>query len=279
MLAGMRSALSLLIVLMAAYAVLLCLVYLGQGRMLYLPRIAGMPDGGDPGDLGLDFESVTLPTADGLRLHGWFVPSGTTRGTTVLFFHGNAGNITHRLDSIAQLNRLGLDLLLVDYRGYGRSEGVPSEAGTREDARAAWRYLLQEQRLAPGRIVLFGRSLGAAVAAQLATEVRPGALIIESAFLSVPELAAHHYWYLPARLLSRYRYDTRAALADRQCPLLVIHSPDDEIAPYAHGEALYRAAPPPKQMLVIRGGHNDGFLLSQDQYLTALDAFLRAQEL
>jgi fermentation-respiration switch protein FrsA (DUF1100 family) len=270
----MRALVSLLVLFTLAYGSLAILVYVFQAKMLYLPRIAGMPEGGTPRQLGLDFETLHIPTADGLSLHAWFIPARTPRGTTLLFFHGNAGDISHRLDSIAQFNRLGLDVLIVDYRGYGQSQGTPSEAGTYEDARAAWRHLVEGRGLAPARIVLFGRSLGAAVAAKLATQVRPGALILESAFTSVPDMAAVHYWFLPVRLLSRFQYDTRASLTQTHCPLLVIHSREDEIVPFSHGQALFDGAGEPRDLLVIQGGHNDGALFSETQYLRGLDEFL-----
>jgi len=270
----MRALVSLLLLFTLAYGSLALLVYLFQGKMLYLPRISGMPEGGTPRQLGLDFETLRIPTADGLYLHAWFIPARSPRGTTLLFFHGNAGDISHRLDSIAQFNRLGLDVLIVDYRGYGQSEGAPSEAGTYEDARAAWFHLVEGRGQAPARIVLFGRSLGAAVAANLATRVRPGALILESAFTSVPDMAAVHYWFLPVRLLSRFQYDTRAALLRTHCPLLVIHSREDEIVPFSHGQALYQGAGEPRDLLVIQGGHNDGALRSESHYLRGLDEFL-----
>jgi len=270
----MRTLASLLIFIMLAYGSLVLLVYLAQGRMLYLPRISGMPEGASPRQLGLEFESIRIHTADGISLHAWFIPASERRGTTLLFFHGNAGNISHRLDSIAQFNRLGLDILIVDYRGYGLSEGAPGEAGTYEDARAAWRYLVEQRDLPARRIVLFGRSLGAAVAAKLASEVTPGALILESAFTSVPDMAAAHYPYLPVRLLSRFRYDTREALAGAHCPLLVIHSREDEIVPVSHGQALYDSAKDPRSLLLIQGGHNDGYALSDTRYRQGIDRFL-----
>lgn len=269
----MRTLLSLLTVLALGYAVLLVAVYVMQPRLLYLPRLAGMPAGETPRAIGLAYEEVWIDTADGVRLHAWYVPADPARGT-LLFFHGNAGHIGHRLESIAQFHSLGLNVLIVDYRGYGESEGAPTEAGTYADAAAAWDYLMETRGIAADRIVLFGRSLGAAVAARLATGVTPAGLIIESAFTSVPDVAAKYYWYLPVRLLSRFQYDTRAALAEVACPLLVIHSRHDEIIPFEHGEALYAAGREPKTFLEITGGHNDGFFLSNDRYLGGIDKFL-----
>lgn len=258
-----------------AYVALVLFLYVAQGSLLYLPGIPSRELTADPRDIGLDYEEVHLQAADGVGLHGWYVPAGDARGT-LLFFHGNAGNISHRLDSLRIFHRLGLNVLIFDYRGYGRSEGKPSEEGMQQDALAAWNHLVTVRGEAPERVVLFGRSLGAALAAWLAARERPGALILESAFVSVPELAGDLYWWLPARRLSRLRYDTRDYLAGVQCPVLVVHSPDDEIIPYRHGRALYEAARPPKAFLQLRGDHNMGFLLSGAEYVRGVDDFLSA---
>lgn len=264
-----------LITVAGAYAALLLVLYLGQESLLYLPGIPGRELVASPADIGLPHEEVWLQTADGVALHGWYLPAPAARGT-LLFFHGNAGNISHRLDSLHIFHRLGLNVLIFDYRGYGQSEGRPSEEGTQQDALAAWDHLVSVRGEAPERIVLFGRSLGAALAAWLAAQERPGALILESGFISVPELAAELYWWLPARRLARLQYNTRDALAVARSPVLVVHSPQDEIIPYHHGLALYHAAHPPKTLLELRGGHNSGFLLSGGAYVQGLDAFLSA---
>jgi len=258
-----------------AYIALLLFLYFGQNSLLYLPGIPSRELTASPRDIGLEYEDVRLQTADGVGLHGWYVPAEGARGT-LLFFHGNAGNISHRLDSLRIFHRLGLNVLIFDYRGYGRSEGKPGEEGTQQDALAAWNHLVAVRGEAPERIVLFGRSLGAALAAWLAARERPGALILESAFVSVPDLAAELYWWLPARRLARLRYNTREYLAGVQCPVLVVHSSEDEIIPYHHGLALYHAAPTPKALLELRGDHNTGFLLSGAAYVQGIDAFLSA---
>lgn len=263
--------------LVLAYAVLVLLAYAFQGRLLYLPQTGGRDHVATPQSRGLEWESVTLRTEDDLHLDAWWIPAQTPRGS-LLFLHGNAGNISHRLDSIEQFHRLGLSVLILDYRGYGRSEGTPSEAGTARDARAAWRWLRETRDIAPDEIVVFGRSLGAAVAAKLGQELkgdsRPAALILESAFRSVPELAQHLYPILPARWLSRFDYDTAAYVTEVGAPVLVIHSEQDDIIPFSEGEAVYAAAPEPKRMLVIGGSHNAGFMVSEAAYLEGIEAFL-----
>lgn len=262
-----------LLSLVGAYVTLVLVTYFAQAGMLYLPDLPSRELVASPQEIGLNYENIELRTEDGVRLHGWYIPAVANRGT-LLFFHGNAGNISHRLESIRIFHKLKLSVFIFDYRGYGRSEGSPSEAGTQSDARAAWRFLTEERGIAPGKIIVFGRSLGAAVAAQLATHTQPGALIIESAFTSVPDVAAEIYWWLPVRWLTRFDYATRDYVAQGQGPVLVVHSPEDEIIPYRHGEAIFTAAHAPKEMLRLRGGHNDGFLLSGEHYVQGLDGFL-----
>jgi len=168
-------------------------------------------------------------------------------------------------------------VFIFDYRGYGSSEGQPDEAGTYADAAGAWSYLTDQRGMAPDEIVIFGRSLGAAVASHLAARVASAALIIESAFTSAADVAAGAYWFLPVRRLIRYRYDTHTELKDVRQPLLVIHSDDDEIIPVAHGEKLFSVAHEPKIFLRIWGGHNDGFYVSEPVYSQGIDEFLRTQ--
>lgn len=251
-----------------------------QSRLLHLPDTPGRELTATPAQVNLAYESVIIPTADGVRLHGWFIPAAEP-GKTLLFFHGNAGNISHRLDALAIFHRLDLNVLIIDYRGYGRSEGSPSEQGLYQDAEAAWRYLRREKGVAARDIVLYGHSLGGAVAAWLAARQTPGALIVESSFTSIPDIAAELYWFLPARLLARLRYDTLENIRQVNCPVLIIHSRDDEIIPFEHGRRLFEAAREPKRLLAIHGDHNGGFLLSQPRYeqgvRTFLDAYVRSK--
>ena len=261
---------SLLGVLAIGYGALLAFLYLNQARMIYFPyrELAATPAA-----VGLPFEEQWLKTADGMRIHAWFLPHPAERGV-ILFSHGNGGNLSHRLDSLRIFHALGWSVLIYDYRGYGLSDGAPDEAGTYRDAEAAWRHLVDGRGYRPERIVSFGRSLGGAVAAELASRHPPAALILESTFTSVPDMAAELYPLFPVRLLARYRYDARARLAEIHTPLLVIHSRDDEIVPFRHGERLFAAAGDPKRFVAIEGGHNDGFLVSGERYLAPLAAFL-----
>lgn len=254
---------------------LLLYLYFFQANLLYLPQIPSAEILATPDTIGLAYEEVTIVTEDGVPLDAWFLPVDQARGV-LLFFHGNAGNISHRLDSLKVFNELGLATLIFDYRGYGRSRGVPSEEGTYRDAEAVWRYITEQRHTQPKDTVFFGRSLGAAIAAYLATQHTPGALIIESGFTSVPDMAAEAYPFFPARRLARFRYDTEAYLDSVSCPVLIVHSRDDEIVPFAHGRRLFAVANEPKQLVEMRGGHNEGFLVSGQTYMDGLDGFLKA---
>jgi len=262
-----------LLVAACGYSAFLAFIYFYQPRLLFFPNIPSREVEVSPAEVGLPYESVKLVTSDNVQLDGWFIPAPQARGV-VLFCHGNAGNISHRLDSLLLFNKLGLSTLIFDYRGYGRSQSKPSEQGTYQDAEAAWQHLTRERGVPPPRIILFGRSLGAAVTAHLAAIHTPGALILESCFTSVPDIAADLYPFLPVRLLSRLDYNAMEKLENVPCPVLIVHSRNDEIIPYKHGRALYAAAKEPKRFLKLRGGHNDGFLITGKAYRDGLDSFL-----
>jgi len=271
----MRVIRHLLGIVVAAYAGLMLVLYLFQARLVFYPE-TGRGIVATPAQVGLPYEDLRLTTSDGVSLHGWYVPAAQPRGT-VLFLHGNAGNLSHRLDSLQMFHRLGYATLIFDYRGYGGSSGTPSEPGTYRDAEAAWRHLTEERRIPPCRIVLFGESLGGAVASWLAARQKPAALVIASGFTSVTELARHFYPYLPVRWLVRIRYDTVKNLRAVAAPVLIAHSPDDDIIPFEHGRLLYQAANPPKRLLELAGGHNDGFIFMRAAWVEALRDFLDKQ--
>jgi fermentation-respiration switch protein FrsA (DUF1100 family) len=264
---------TVLVTVAVAYLAICLLLWLFQERMLFLPGIPGRAVETTPQALRLSYEEVAMPTADGVRLHGWWVPAPGARHT-LLHLHGNAGNISHRLELLQIFHAIGVNVLLFDYRGYGRSDGEPSEAGLRQDAEAAWTYLTEQRGITPATIVIHGQSMGGAFAAWLAARRQPAALALESAFTSVPDMAAHLYGWLPARWLARLELDTLGALAEVRCPVLVIHSSADEIIPYAHGEKLFAAAREPKRQLTIGGDHNAGFWVSRDAYAAGWRDFL-----
>ena len=260
----------LAIVAGAIYAGLTLSLYAFQSRLVYVPARGSGPT---PASLGIAYEDVWLTTEDGVRVHGWFVP-GAPGGRFALFLHGNAGNVSHLTETAAVLHRLGLNTLFIDYRGYGMSHGEPDEAGTYADAHAAWRHLVESRGARPEHIAVIGRSLGGGVASWLAVHERPGALVLESTFTSIPDLAAEMYPWFPVRMLSKIRYDTRDRLSRIRCPVLIVHSRDDELVPFAHGRALLESAGPDAAMLEIAGLHNDGFLTSGAVYAGGLRAFL-----
>jgi fermentation-respiration switch protein FrsA (DUF1100 family) len=264
--------LKFIFVVAACYVLLVVVVYFMQGRMLYLPGVSGRTLSMTPNNVGMDYQDVSIETTDGVTLHGWFIVGRSSQ--VLLFFHGNAGNISHRLDSIRQFQDLGLSVLIIDYRGYGQSEGRTTERGIYRDADAAWRYLIEDRGIVASDILIFGRSLGASVAAQLAAQHQPLALIVESSFTSVPDIAQDLYPWLPARWLSRLSHATRDYVRDVQCPILVVHSRDDEIIPFHHGEAIFASANEPRTLLAIRGTHNDAFLRDERAYIRGLRAFL-----
>jgi fermentation-respiration switch protein FrsA (DUF1100 family) len=252
------------------YVGIMVVMYFLQPGLVYFPsRNVDF----SPENMGLEYEDIILKTGDGIEIHGWFIPANDSRAT-LLFCHGNGGNISHRLESIMQFHKLGLSVFIFDYHGYGRSGGRPGEQETYLDTEEAWRYLIETRGIDPESVIIFGRSLGGAVATWLATQHKPKALIIESSFLSIPDIAAHHYPFLPVKLLSRYSYSTKDNITNIDVPKLIIHSPDDNIIPYRHGEKLFDLAGEPKQFLQISGSHNDGFLVSDAKYTDGLDSFL-----
>jgi len=261
---------SLIFALIGAWVFLALILYVFQPYFIYFPlrQLTATPE-----LVGLKFESVEFYTNDGVRLHGWYIPTEDPRAV-LLFLHGNTGNISHRLESLSIFNQLNLATFIFDYRGYGLSEGKPSEKGTYRDAEAALQYLTEERHVPKEQIIIFGRSLGAAVATWLASEYQAGALIAESAFTSVADMARRYYPYLPAALLTRVRYPTLSRIRKVSCPLLIVHSLTDEIVPYQHAQRLFEAAQEPKSFLELQGGHNEGFLSSGQHYITGVDQFI-----
>jgi len=274
-----RIVLSALKIAAAVYVGLCILLFFRQFYMVYFPLADIMQK---PSDAGLAYESVTLVTADGVRLAGWYVPCEKARGT-VLICHGNGGNIGDRLHQIGLFHELGLNVLIFDYRGYGESAGKPSEEGTYQDVRAAWQYLTEKRNTPPDKIVVFGQSLGGAVAAWMAEQVAPtaraapAALILEATFTSIPDMGVRLYPWLPIRLLCRYRYNTLARLEHIHCPVLIGHSRDDKLIPFEHGQKLFAAAHEPKTFCELTGDHNEGEVLTAPAYRQALDTFLAAR--
>ncbi len=226
-----------------------------------------------PASSGLQHETVILNTADGIKIYGWWIPAEHERGV-ILFCHGNGGNISHNIDNLVIFYKLNMSVFIFDYRGFGFSEGRTTESGTYLDSEAAWNYLVKTRSISPDRIVIFGRSLGGAVAARLASRHSGCALIIESSFTSIQDLVKDYVQWLPEIFLPELQFETMQSL--QKCPssILIIHSPEDETVPFKHGLKLYETATGPKQFLQIRGPHNSGFLDSLPIYEKGLNDFL-----
>ena len=242
-----------------------------QRSMLYYPTsVLEMT----PEDMNLAYEDIFLETSDGVKLHGWFVP-GNTALATLLFLHGNAGNISHRVENIKRLNALGLNVFILDYRGYGRSEGSPHEKGLYLDAEAAFSYLLSRNDVAPNRIAVFGRSLGGAVAVDLCSRVNCQSLILESTFTSMADMSRAIFPFLPVGRFLPERYDSEKKIKSIRIPLLQFHGNRDEIIPFKLGQALFEHAPGPKEFVPIPGaGHNNTYGVGGTWYLDKIREFL-----
>lgn len=258
-------------VAVASYVGLLLILYFRQSRLVFHP-FRGIEK--TPATAGLVFEDVFVKTADGETIHGWFVPATSNTTRTLLFCHGNAGNIWNRMDAIWLFHDMGLNVSIFDYRGYGNSTGSPTEEGTYLDAEAVWNHLVRDRGIAPESIAVFGESLGGAVATQRAVQDKPGALIIESSFTSLPDMAARLYPFLPVRWLCRFRYNTVDHLPRVRCPVFVAHSRADEMIPFSQGQRLFAAAPEPREFFEMKGSHNGGREETGTSYEHAVRAFL-----
>ena len=264
----MASQILILIVLLALFN---GWMYLQQPSMIFFPQ-KELDE--TPAAWGLEYEEISLLTADNVKLHGWYLPDPGSR-KALLFFHGNAGNISHRGSSVEIFHRLGMNILIFDYRGFGTSQGEPDESGLYEDARAAWRFLQEEKGFDSKDIILFGRSLGGAVASKLASEVHPAGLILESSFSSARDMADAIMPLISRVVFLRFNLNTLNIIDRIRCPLLVLHGPQDEVIPFRQGEKIFKAAREPKTFVTLQGGHNGGYLLSQPAYEQALEAFIR----
>jgi len=262
----------LLIFLTVLLLALVLVPVLFEKRLVYVPfRTLEVT----PKELGLRFEEARLVTEDGVTLHGWFLPVDGSR-FTVLVCHGNAGNISHRLDrALLMQAKLRTDVFLFDYRGYGLSEGTPDEQGTYRDARAAHRYLSTARGVMPGNLIIFGESLGAAVALQLALEVPARALVLEAPFTSIGDMARGMLPIPFPGVLLRTKYDNIGKIGGLRMPLLILHGDLDTTVPFAQGRRLFGAAPEPKSFFPIPGaGHNDTYIVGGDPYWQAWTEFL-----
>ncbi|MFQ5482832.1 MAG: alpha/beta hydrolase [Nitrospinaceae bacterium] len=244
-----------------------------EDRFIYFP--AKYPEGiWNPQDYGLAVQDVKFKAADGVALHGWWVAAEKSRGT-LLWFHGNAGNLSHRLDNLLRLRPLNLDIFIFDYRGYGKSGGEPTGPGLSLDARAACQWVLNGQGVAPQRLFLFGRSLGGVFAVETALEFQPAGLILESTFTSARDMARRMFPFIPVHRIINTDFDSEEKVRRLAVPKLFLHGTEDEVVPYALGKKLFAAASPPKTFYDIPGaGHNDTYVTGGTGYLQALDRFV-----
>jgi len=270
--AGMKFVKRLLWMIVLVYLGASGWLYLRQDSLIFLPDIPTRKIVNTPAQIGLEYEEYVLQVSDHERVNAWFVPNRNS-STVILVCHGNAGNISHRLDTLQAFYGIGLNVLLFDYRGFGQSTGTPTEQGTYLDAQAAWDFLITKG-YSPEQIVIFGRSLGGGVASELASRQTPGAVILESTFTSVPDRGAELYPWLPVRLLARTYYDNLARVTKIKSPLLVLHSEVDEVIPFHHGWQLYQAANSPKIFYTLQGDHNNSWRTTHG-YIQSIARFLR----
>ena len=268
--------LKILIELLVACLLITLMLRLFEHSQVYHPDRVLTATGAE---LRRPFEDVFFKAEDGVALNGWFFPASTNsqrQNLAVLICHGNAGNIGHRLDTCVALLATGVNVFVFDYRGYGRSQGRPSEEGTYRDAQAAYQWL-REKGIAGSNTIAFGESLGGGVAAELAVRETVGGLVLQSTFTSIPDMGAELFPWLPVRWLAKIHYDTRSKLPRLHVPILVMHSPVDELVRFHHGKANFAAANEPKLFWELRGDHNNP-LADRQHFITGLEKFFALVE-
>lgn len=263
--------LPILITLLALYVGLCAVVFVFQRRLVYFPDRNVRAT---PAAVGLAFEELRLSAADGVELGAWWIPAAPG-SAAVIVCHGNAGNIGDRLHLALALHAMELGVLLFDYRGYGASDGEPTEQGLYLDAEAAWLHVVEERGVPAARVALLGESLGGAVAVELATRRAVGAIVLEASFTSLADVGARSYPYLPVRLLARERFASIEKVAGLRAPLLLVHSPQDTLVPFAHAGRLQAKAPAGARVIEVPGGHNGGGFTASAAAETEVRAFLR----
>ncbi len=271
----MTGVLRLLLLVALGYLLFLLYLRLSEGRMLYAPSDSRVLDP-PPAELALDVRRVRLVASDGVRLVAWTMPVEQGNGYWLLICHGNAGNISQfgRPTHYAGLRALGLSLFAFDYRGYGESEGKPTESGLYRDAAAAYRYLRDTLQVPPERIVIFGHSLGSAVAVELSGHSPAAGLILDGALTSVVERAQEVLPYAPVRWIAASRYPSIERIGKLTLPKLFLHARGDDVIPVAHGRRLFEAAAPPKSFVELSGGHGDAFEADSAVYFGAIGRFV-----
>lgn len=255
---------------MGGYAAVCGLVYKYQDKMIYFPVDY---IGTDPAEAGLNFEDFSVEVSPGVTITGWIVEKDPA-APWILQFHGNAGNISNRVDHLRLFNELGFNGVLFDYRGYGKSTGVPTEAGLVEDGLAVVKYLKEERGVDPRFLIYWGESLGGAVASAVAVKEEPRALILKSTFTSVPDMASEVYPFLPVKFLSKTRFDTKELIPKFLFPKLIVHGHADTIVPFHHGQRLYQLALEPKTFVKVDRDHNASPLELGDEFKQTVKTFV-----
>jgi fermentation-respiration switch protein FrsA (DUF1100 family) len=273
-----RRLLRLLITVVVAYGLVLLLIRLFESHLIFFPNV---PDrlAGDWNPRGLSVEDVWLNSADGVKLHAWWISSPRAK-FTFLAFHGNAGNIANRTDIYKFLSDTPANVLAVEYRGYGKSEGRPSETGLYLDAEAGYQFLVNGKAIRPVEIISFGQSLGTAVAARLAAQRKVGGVVLEAPFPSASAVAQRTFWFLPGLpLLVRKQFNTKNHLDHIRTPIMIVHCTQDPVMPFGMGEETYQGAHSPKVFIRIDGYcHEEASVISPVRYRAALLEFLGTLE-
>jgi uncharacterized protein len=266
--------LSLFLSILLAYLIVLVIIRIFESRLIFFPDYPSRLDG-DWHPRGLNVEDVWLTTSDGVKLHAWWIPDDAAR-FTFLAFHGNASNIANRAPTYEFLHDAHVNVLALEYRGYGRSEGKPSESGVYRDAEAACDYLVKLKGVDSKTIISFGQSLGTAVATHLAAHRQIAGVILEAPFPSASRVARKTFWFFPGLSLLTYgQFNTRAWLKQVHAPILIVHCTQDPVIPIQFGQEVYEEALPPKNFLQINGYcHEESSLVAPAQYRAALQEFL-----
>ncbi len=260
----------------------LVLIYLITGLLLFLlqDKILFLPSGDirtSPASAGMTYEEHFFPSHNGNQIHGWFVPAASNENAlTILFCHGNAGNISGRVSLISLYHSLGYNVFIFDYQGYGLSEGSPSETNILEDGLAAWDFLTHELGVPSHSVLPVGRSMGGAVAAHIAAQRNPRALAIESTFTSVPDMAKQTYYIYPIDLMARIQLPTIEFVRNFDGPVMIAHSREDRLIPYEMGRKLYEVAGPQRFWLELSGDHNEGYIATGKAYGEAYKKFVKS---
>lgn len=265
-----------LLIIIALVLLFIIVLRATENSMIYFP--SKYPEGiWNPEDYGVTVEDVYFKTEDGLKLHGWFVPSKENK-ITMIWFHGNAGNLSGRLENIKYLMELNINVFIFDYRSYGRSEGsLPDEKTIYIDSRAAYQFLLQKKNILKENLIFFGRSLGGAMAVEMAQEFGCAGLIIESSFPSAKDMARRMFPFLPVQYIMKTKFDSGRKIKNIDCKKLFIHGNRDTIVPFELGKKLFDAAPGPKTFYEIEGAdHNDTYVVGGSRYFEVINDFIRS---